>query len=353
MNNALFWIFGMILTLTLSMPSKALEQSNRPVDSDSSGSQYAVNLTKNEPPQHHDSGQTIKEIQNRIAAIENLSSLQGAYGNSLIEAHSDLGALLSLNGNAKAAAAAYRQAWHLSRVNTGLYSEAQLPHLNALIENLAEDGEWQEVHKLHKLSFLIASRIYPPDDLRYSIAAEFYSNWQWEAINGRLLSGAFPDVFLSAQELSVFYTEVIDKIEHAGVPENASLINLVLGKARTDMVIARALVSANLNSSVLGPGSYITEAKCFTEVAQNGRNLRQCRRVQLAGFAQDSGLMLSRNFALGRYLEQIELSINKLEQICGDTEAVSPAEKAWVESLVSTLKRETNGVYRSAGRIRT
>lgn len=353
MKSALLWVIGLTHFLVLSGPLNAEGEEAVPSDGLPTNSQYSAALAPESSSQDLKIEQPTRDIQNRNEEINRLTSLQGAYGDSLIEAHSDLGRLQDNTGNHRAAAAAFRQAWHLSRVNTGLYSEEQLPYLSALIESLIEVEEWQEVHDLHRLSFLIASRIYPPDDLRYSVAAEFYSNWQWEAISGQLLSGAMSDIFMSAQELSAFYTEVIDKIEHANPVQPQNFVNLILGKARTDISIARALVSASVNRSVLGPGSYITESKCFDDVAQNGANLRQCRRVYLAGFAEESGAMLSTNFALGRYLKQIELSIEKLEEICGNEDSVSPDEKMWVESLIAILKKESEGVYRSAGRMPT
>ncbi len=352
-KNALFWINGMVHFLVLSGPLNAMGEDTASSNDVHSNFQLSAAVEREPLTQEFNIEQSARDIQNRTEEINRLTGLQGAYGDSLIEAHSDLGRLQDNSGNHRAAAAAYRQAWHLSRVNTGLYSEEQLPHLSALIESLIEAQEWQEVHDLHKLSFLIASRVYPPDDLRYSVAAEFYSNWQWEAISGQLLSGAMSDIFMSAQELSAFYTEVIDKIEHASSAQPQNFVNLILGKARTDISIARALVRAGVSRSVLGPGSYITESKCFDEVARNGANLRQCRRIYLAGFAEESGAMLSTNFALGRYLKQIELSIEKLEEICGNEDTVSPDEKLWVESLIAILKKESEGVYRSAGRMRT
>lgn len=285
-------------------------------------------------------------VQNQLQAIDELMLERGPYGQGLDEAYSGLGLLLLENEKYADAAQVFRQAWHLSRIHSGLYSEQQLSHLNNLIHALAELESWEEVHDLHQLGFLISSKIYPPRDIRYVIAAEFYSSWQWKAINGRLSSAGMSEVFPSVQELSTFYSEVIDKVEHAGVLPSEGLINLVLGKAQTDITLARALLNPRWISSDLGPGSYITEAQCYDSENSEGESVRHCRKVKLASFARGDGSFFSSSFAVGRYLNQVEESIERLEAISNENRQLSTGEKQWIDQLILALKEESSAIVR-------
>lgn len=289
------------------------------------------------------------DIQNQLQVIDAMILERGPYGEGLDEAYGSLGTLLLEHEEYNAAAEALRQAWHLSRVQSGLYSEQQLAHLNKLIHALAELERWEEVHDLHQLGFLISSKIYPPQDVRYLLAAEFYSSWQWKAINGRLDTDGMNEVFPSVQELSTFYTEVIDKIEHAGSFPPEGMMNLVVGKARTDIAIARAFLNPRWISSDLGPGSYITEAECFSRDSGEGGNARQCRKVRLATFARGDSTFFSANFAIGRYLQQVEESIERLENLSQET--LSPDEREWIEQLVLALREESSAILRAIRRV--
>lgn len=286
-------------------------------------------------------------VQGQLQAIDELILERGPYGQGLDEAYSGLGLLLLDSEKYAQAADVFRQAWHLSRIHSGLYSEQQLSHLNNLIHALAELESWEEVHDLHQLGFLISSKVYPPQDIRYVIAAEFYSSWQWKAINGRLNSAGMSEVFPSVQELSTFYSEVIDKVEHAGVLPSEGLINLVLGKAQTDITLARALLNPRWISSDLGPGSYITEARCYDSENAVGESVRHCRKVKLASFVRGDGTFFSSSFAVGRYLNQVEESIRRLEVISSGNRQLSAGEKEWIDQLILVLKEESSAIVRA------
>lgn len=283
------------------------------------------------------------EARRRAAeqALETLLAEQGVYGEGLAEAHGELASLHLEQGDFPQAAGLYRQAWHLSRVNSGLYDERQLSYLNALIESLIALEQWDEVHDLHQLSFLIASRVYPPDDLRYLVAAEFYAAWKWEAITGNYLTGGSRSVFETAQQLSAFYEEVIDRAEHAQARHTSGLVKLVAGKARTDLSIVRALLSSHHYARFLGPGSYIPETECFAVEADPEGYTRRCRQVQLSLFNLDETAPSGVHFAAGRYLRQVDTSVERLQRLRAAADRLSMEEARWIDGLIDTLQRES------------
>ena len=283
-------------------------------------------------------------IRQQELRIESLIAERGAFGYGLEEAYGDAGKLHLDLGNLRLAQGYFRQAWHLSRISHGLYGEEQMEYLNQLIEVSIELRHWQEAHDLHQLNFLVSSRLYQPGDIRYLLAAEFYTSWQWQAINSGLLDTGSEDVFQTAQELSAFYTEVIDKVEHAGPARIDGFVDLVLGKARTDISIARALLKSRLTRSVLGPGRFIPEKECFDKPGSDAKPSRQCRTIRLSNQSLDGGGAGSVQFVLGRYLKQIEGSIARLERIQETQAGLSNEEREWVMALVSMLRRESNAL---------
>lgn len=290
-------------------------------------------------------------LRKQYEAVDLLLSERGPFGPGLDEAYRDYGKLHFAAGNFEQAAAAHRQAWHISRINHGLYSEQQLDYLNHLIQALVELDRWNEVHDLHQLSFLIASRVYPPDDARYLLAAEFYTSWQWQAINSQRVPKEHSGTFQTVQELSAFYSEVIDKVENSASQHRQGLVNLVIGKARTDISIARALVNSRRPQSMIGPGGFVPETECFDDYSKDGVSKRRCHTVSLAvrNFDNDPAGFIP--FALSRYLKQINESIARLERIGGEQAAsLSPEEKQWVDSLIVTLRHEYQGLLASARR---
>lgn len=292
-------------------------------------------------------------LQQQQQAIDYLLTERGPYGYGLDEAYRDYGKLHFAAGDYRQAAATYRQAWHLSRIQHGLYSEAQLDHLELLIEALSKLEAWNEVHDLHQLSFLIASRVYPPDDIRYILAAEFYTSWQWKAISSRLVANENSGTFATVQELSAFYTEVIDKVEQSTSEHMQGLVQLVIGKARTDISIAQALVNSRLPHSLLGPDGYVPETECYDDQVPDGASKRRCHTVSLAvrNFDNDPAGFIP--FALGRYLKQIEGSIARLQRL-NETqiEELSVEEYQWVEALITTLEEEYQSLLTTARRLR-
>lgn len=282
--------------------------------------------------------------------IEELILERGAYGHGLAEAYGNLGNLNFENGAYSEAADAYRQAWHLSRIETGLYSAAQIPYLNRLTEALAEAGHWNEVQQLHQLGFQIASRIYSPEDREYLGAAEYYADWQWRSISEQLAYSDFVDVFAAAQQLSAFYSEVIDKLEHSSSPSSAGLFRLLVGKTRTDLSIAKALMNSRIAGSVFGPGSYITETRCFSDSGTDVESVRRCRKIRLASFDIEQGTMTSANFALGRYLKQLDGSLERLDRLKKAGRNLSNEDKQRIQESILEIQGQVDSLFRPARR---
>ncbi|MCG8413348.1 MAG: hypothetical protein MI746_03920 [Pseudomonadales bacterium] len=275
--------------------------------------------------------------------LEDLRSIEGSYGNSLIEAHRQYGQLLLELELHEAAALEFEQAWHISRVNHGLYSEEQLPHLNHMIEAYAELKRWEEVHDLHQLGFLVGSRIYPPDDLRYVLAAELYTAWQWEALTQNKLAANSLGVIQSARELSVLYETILDRIDEAARGPSLSSLNLILGKARTDLAIAQSVVRLRHY------GGQFADPQCRNDGYHQRRRNVGCRPPTLVSFGPADFMQSPGTYSLaGLYIRQVDDAILRLEEILRLETEIEKGERAWIETLVTMLRAESDSLLRSS-----
>jgi len=172
-----------------------------------------------------------------------------------------------------------------------------------------------------------------------------------ESDYSRLVADENGGTFKTVQELSAFYAKVIDRVEHSTSAPIPGLVQLVIGKARTDISIARALVNSRLPQNLLGPGGYVPETECFNAPTPEGTANRRCQTMSLAvrNFDNDPAGFIP--FALGRSLKQIDGSIDRLERICELRAAeLSLEEEQWMESLTLTLQDEYQSLVKTARR---
>ncbi len=275
--------------------------------------------------------------------LENLRAIEGSYGNSLIEAHEQYGQFLIELEMYEAAAGEFEQAWHISRVNHGLYSEEQLPHLNHMIEAYTQLERWEEVHDLHQLGFLVGSRIYPADDLRYVLAAELYTAWQWEALTQNKLASDSLGIIQSARELSVLYETILDRIDAVSRGPSMTSLNLILGKARTDLAIAQSVVRLRHY------GGEFMDPQCRNDGYHQRRRNVACRPSTLVSFGPGDMMHFPAAYSMaGLYIRQVDDAIFRLEEILLQETEINKGERAWIETLVTMLRAESDSLLRSS-----
>ena len=89
-----------------------------------------------------------QQLEVRLRAIEDLQSEQGIYHPALIEAYSDLANVHVELENYDQASRYLTDALQIARINTGLFSEQQLPVIDELIKNNMRKQDWSEVDDL-------------------------------------------------------------------------------------------------------------------------------------------------------------------------------------------------------------
>lgn len=119
--------------------------------------------------------------QRYLEAVSNAESAGGAYDPALSQHLLGLGIAYQNDGKHAEAAEVLNRAAHVTRVNEGLYSTADLPILELLIESYAALGEWEEVGNRYHQMFQIHHRNYGNDDPRLLPMLHKLSTWHMRA----------------------------------------------------------------------------------------------------------------------------------------------------------------------------
>ncbi len=142
-------------------------------------------------------------------ALEELRFDAGVYSPVLMEAYSDLGALYTELEDFDSAVRVYNDALQIARINSGLYSEQQLPLLESLIDSQQQRRDWQAVDDLAHLHLHLHERLYARTDSSYLDAAQDYGAWRQRVINQNLLDQGNQARLSDARNLSQFYERLL------------------------------------------------------------------------------------------------------------------------------------------------
>ena len=99
-----------------------------------------------------------REIARRETLIDDLRYSAGVYSEQLREVQEDLGAYLLEVGDFEKAAQIFTEALQIARINTGLYSEDQLPPINAPTPRNTKTKAWPHAPDFQSLHIHIADR---------------------------------------------------------------------------------------------------------------------------------------------------------------------------------------------------
>ncbi len=114
--------------------------------------------------------------------VTELEHQGGPYADTLAEPLAGLGRLHWQNGDIAEAQRLYQRALHVVRVNDGLYSERQLPILQALFESYRQSGDLRALDERYDYYFRLYGNGQPPyTPVRLGATIE-YLRWQREAL---------------------------------------------------------------------------------------------------------------------------------------------------------------------------
>jgi len=289
-----------------------------------------------------------REIARREALIEELRYSSGVYSDQLREVQADLGAYLIEVEDFEGAAEVYSEALQITRINTGLYSEEQLPLIKALIASNASSKAWAEADDFQSLHLHIASRLYSKTDGRFLAAARQYGDWRFRVMSENLLDDSYQGLARTAEELSAFYGDVIEALESKGQEHSGELLDFVFSKAETDMVLIRAIASTPYTDFPGTVSPYVYRSRCRNVRDANGQVVQQCTNIQVENPRYRQSQRDAKQVAVNRQVRSIREAIERIERLRDSTPLLDRDEVDVLDSRIARLELETQQMLRQA-----
>jgi hypothetical protein len=289
-----------------------------------------------------------REIARREALIEELRYSSGVYSDQLREVQADLGAYLIEVEDFEGAAEVYSEALQITRINTGLYSEEQLPLIKALIASNTSSKAWAEADDFQSLHLHIASRLYSKTDGRFLAAARQYGDWRFRVMSENLLDDSYQGLARTAEELSAFYGDVIEALESKGQEHSGELLDFVFSKAETDMVLIRAIASTPYTDFPGTVSPYVYRSRCRNVRDANGQVVQQCTNIQVENPRYRQSQRDAKQVAVNRQVRSIREAIERIERLRDSAPLLDRDEVDVLDSRIARLELETQQMLRQA-----
>lgn len=310
-------------------------------------------LTEEEQARAARRAELTAELEVRLRAIEDLQFNQGIYHPALIEAYSDLANVFEELEEHDQAIRYLTDALQIARINTGLFSEQQLPLIDELITTNARKKDWSEVDDLVHLDYHIASRVYDLDDTEYLAAAEDYGEWKLRVLRENLLQQTSSGLMNTAEELSEFYERLIVSVEFDENVRSEDLLQLLYGKSQADLSIARAVARTPYSYFQGTESRYITRTRCENVRNAAGQIVRQCYPVQVENPRYRQSQIDAKRFAVNRYSSEVNKVIERMALVRDNSPTLSASDRQALDSQIASLLEESEAVrrqgYRSFG----
>ena len=291
--------------------------------------------------------ETARQFELRLQAIDEMQGSQGIYAPQLQEAYADLGALYQEIEDYDSAISVYTDALQISRINTGLYSEQQMPIIQSLIESNGGLRNWEEADNLHELLYHISSRLYMRDDLAYLEAAENFGEWKLRLLRENLLNLGYRSYSRSAEDLSDFYERLIANMDMQPNSRPENMIDIFQGKSEADLVLVRAIASTPYTAFEGTASRYIYQQRCRNVRNSSGQVVRECVNVQVENPRYRQSQVDAKRYAMDRSVRDVQESIDRLRQIYEQSD-LSRVQRVSLESQIAELETETYQLLRQS-----
>ncbi len=291
--------------------------------------------------------ETARQFDLRLQAIDEMQGSLGIYAPQLQEAYADLGALYLEMEDYDSAISVYTDALQISRINTGLYSEQQLPIIQSLIESNGQLRNWEAADDLQELRYHISSRLYRLDDPAYLEAAQDYGVWKLRLLRENLLDLGYRAYARSAEDLSEFYERLIANMDVQPNYRPENMIDIFQGKSEADLVLVRAIASTPYTAFEGTASRYINQQRCRNVRNSAGQVVRECVNVQVENPRYRQSQVDAKRFAMDRSVRDVQESIDRLRQIYEQGD-LSRAQRDTLESQIAELETETYQLRRQS-----
>lgn len=184
----------------------------------------AVALGCSAPGQADTQADTVVAYQRHIKDLE---SNQGIYGAQLGEPLMGLGLAYQIENDHERAAATFKRALQIKRINNGLYDLDQVPILDQLIKSNIAKQNWMDVDGNYQRMLWLHRRNYEGDDPGLLTALDRVGRWKLNAHRHRLLKDREEYLLRDADRI---YRETIAAVSARNATD-PRLIGLLYGQA--------------------------------------------------------------------------------------------------------------------------
>jgi len=289
-----------------------------------------------------------REIARRETLIDDLRYSAGVYSEELSEVQADLGAYLLEVEDFEKAAQIFTEALQIARINTGLYSEDQLPLINALIASNTKMKAWSQADDFQSLHIHIADRLYSTADGRFLHAARQYGDWRFRVMSENLLDDSYQGLARTAEDLSEYYGSLIGALESEGLELSGDLLDFVFAKAETDLVLIRAIASAPYTDFPGTVSPYMYRSRCRNVRDANGQVVQQCTNIQVENPRYRQSQRDAKQVAVNRQIRHIREAIQRIEIVRDSAPALDSEERDALDSRIARLELETQQLVRQS-----
>lgn len=294
--------------------------------------------------------QVAQELEQRRNAIADIESNLGIYHPSLIEAYSDLGLAYEEMEDYASAVQVYTNALHVARVSSGLISDAQLPVLEKLFEDSKKMEDYSAADDYQHLSYHVKSRLYEPGDDEFVVAINEFGDWRLRVLRENLLDQTSRGLYMTATDLSDFYTRNIQKIESVSGLHSNGLLQAVYGKSMADIEVARSIARTPYTAFQGNVSQYTTRTRCTNVSNSQGQVVRQCVNVQVENPRYRQSQRDAKQMALNRYTRAVEGSVTRMQNIVAVNPDWPVEQREEVEIRIRQLMTEYEQMERAARR---
>lgn len=294
------------------------------------------------------------QLEQRLGELQ---SEEGIYSPALGELYSDLGALHTELSDFDAAAQQYNQALQISRINTGLYSEQQIPLLLSLIDAHQRREDWQQVDNLSHLYLLMHQRLYSKQDPVFLAAAEDFGKWKLRMVNENLLGLSGRRRLEAVSELSEFYDALLDTDddrdgEITGTKQIGTQWQLSFLESKTEADLAMARAIASMPTSYFTPQEprYIYQTRCRNVLNAQGQTVRQCYEVRVDNPRYHRSQRDAKRYELGRHTREVERNLDRMLALQLNAEDLSDADRESLQARIEELRTASREISRSSTR---
>ena len=292
-----------------------------------------------------------RELGIRQQAIADTQSELGIYAPELMESYGDLARLYIELEDYENAINLFNDALQVARINTGLFSEAQLGIIEAMIDSNGRLKDWEEVDDLQELNYHIHSRLHGAADSRLLSAAASYGDWKLRTVRENLLQLSGWSLISRAQELSDFFDRTLANAELEPEYRAENVVPILFGKTHVDLTLARSIANTHYSSFEGTERRYINQTRCRNVRNASGQVVRQCRQVQVENPRYRQSQREAKRFALNRQTREITQSIDRLGLIRDTSNSLSSGERRQLGDRIAQLQTESEQLLRASRRV--